>query len=467
MTNPKDKDGKTQSPSAKEMPAPSLKKIRSSILSRSLSMAKLTIQAGASLAGQRVTGALSGTEAREEKWKSFLKTQAHSITKELGELKGSLMKAGQMISVYGEHFLPPEANEVLKALQADSPPLHWSVIEPVLHQYLSVEQLAALEITQEPLASASMGQVHRAKIRATGENVCLKIQYPNVDKAIDSDLRAIRSLLSLMKLLPRDLNMDPIFDEIRSMLVQETNYENEAQCTEIFYKLLQGDERYVVPKVYREFSNQKILTTSFERGVRPDDPLIQGLSDVRRNRLAFNFLELYLKELFEFKMMQTDPHAGNYKIRVDANGNDQLVLLDFGATRSFADSFILPYQRMIKGAVLGRDGDFKAAARELKILRNEDNEELQKVFSEFCYESAEPFAEQSTPDGCYDWKNTDLPQRLSKKIFQILRSHAWRTPPKELIFLDRKTGGVFIFLGVLRARIRGRDLMLKYLEKVP
>ncbi|HEX7672545.1 MAG TPA: AarF/ABC1/UbiB kinase family protein, partial [Bdellovibrio sp.] len=96
-------------------------------------------------------------------------------------------------------------------------------------------------------------------------------------------------------------------------------------------------------------------------------------------------------------------------------------------------------------------------------------------FEDFCFESVEPFIEPNDPRnihgqidsvGNYDWKNTDLPQRLSKKVFQIIRQFQWRTPPKEIIFLDRKTGGVFIFLSILKAKIRGRDVLLKYMEKI-
>ncbi|WP_374073399.1 ABC1 kinase family protein [Bdellovibrio bacteriovorus] len=452
-----------------------LERIKSSMFSRSLSLAKLTIQAGASIAQHGVSSALKNKEAKEENWKRLLQNQASLISSELGELKGSLMKAGQMLSMYGEHFLPPEANELLKSLQSDSPPLTWEAIEPTLKKNLSAEKIALLEIEKEALASASMGQVHRARIKATGESIVLKIQYPNVDKAIDSDLRAIRTLLGTLKLLPRDFNLDPLFAEVREMLQQETDYELEAKLTEDFYERLQGDSRFVVPKVIREFSGPKILATTFERGLRADDPLIQSLPQERRNKIALSFLDLYFKEIFEWGVVQTDPHSGNYRVRINPQGHDQLVLLDFGATRVYNESFLSPYRRMVKGSLFNNREIFFNAAMELGFVQKNDDDDLRNVFEEFCFESVEPFITFDDPrnkqgqidkDGLYDWKNTDLPQRLSKKVFQIVRKHSWRSPPKEIIFLDRKTGGVFIFLSVIRAKIRGRDLLLKYLEKV-
>lgn len=461
----------------KQADAPAAKKldrIKSSMFSRSLSLAKLTVQAGASIAQHGVTNVLKTKEAKEENWRKLLQNQAAAISSELGELKGSLMKAGQMLSMYGEHFLPPEANHLLKSLQSDSIPLTWEAIEPTLKKQLSAEKLTLLEIEKEALASASMGQVHRARIKATGESIVLKIQYPNVDRAIESDLRAIKTLLNTLKLLPKDFDIDPLFKEVRTMLEQETNYEIEAQLTEDYYKRLDGDKRFVVPRVIREFSGPKILATTFERGLRADDPLIQSLPQERRNRVALNFLDVYFKEIFEWGVVQTDPHNGNYRIRIDPQGHDQLVLLDFGATRAYKEDFLIPYRRMIRGALFNDRRSFIAEAEKLGFLETNDPPELISLFEQFCMEMVEPFIAYEdprnkqgliNPDGTYDWKNTDLPQRISKKVIQVLKTHAWRTPPEEVVFLDRKIGGVFIFLSVLRARVRGRDIILKYIEK--
>lgn len=452
-----------------------LDRIKSSVFSRSVSLAKITFQAGASIVHHKVTSSVKTKELKDESWKRLLQNQASLISSELGELKGSLMKAGQMLSMYGEHFLPAEANQLLKSLQSNSIPMSWEAIEPTLKKNLSQEKLDLLEIDHEALASASMGQVHRARIKASGENIVLKIQYPHVDRAIDSDLRALRTLLGTLKLLPKDVNFDPIFAEVREMLVQEIDYELEAKLTENFFNLLKDDPAYVVPRVIREFSGPKILATTFEHGIRADDPLIQSLPQERRNKIALKFLDLYFREIFEWGVVQTDPHSGNYLIRINAQGDDQLVLFDFGATRSYEKDFIIPYRQMVKGSLLNDRELFLKAALDLRFIHEQDTAELKKLFEEFCLEMVEPFIAYEDPrntqgriaaDGTYDWKNSDLPQRLSKKIFQIIRSHTWRTPPREIIFLDRKTGGVFIFLSILRAKIRGRDLLLKYIKMV-
>lgn len=445
--------------------------IKSSVLSRGFSLAKLSLNAGVQMAGRSLSELWKDREGQEQRWKDFLAGQARVFSEEIGELKGSLMKAGQALSMYGEHFFPPEVNQFLKTLQHDSPPLEWSVLRRTLVDELGEEKIAELEIEEAPVASASLGQVHRARVRGTGELLALKIQYPDVDRAIESDLRALRRFVHVLKLVPNDFDMDPLFQEIGDMLRQETDYRIEAEWTEKFAARLTGDERYVVPRVIRSYSTKKVLATTFEEGVRIDDPLIQSLSQERRNRLGESFLDLYFRELFDWRWVQTDPHAGNYRVRLAADGRDRIVLLDFGATREYPPGFIEPYRRMIEASAFHRLEDFRRAALELRFLQENDDPRLRGLFEELCFTIIEPFMDPADPrhgggiaaDGSFDWKDTDLPQRTSRKALEILRGFPLRSPPKEILFLDRKTGGVFILLSILRVRINARHILLKNL----
>jgi predicted unusual protein kinase regulating ubiquinone biosynthesis (AarF/ABC1/UbiB family) len=203
---------------------PPLKKIRESALSRGWALARVSVAVGAKAAGHAVGSVFSSEESKAESLKELLKSQMTLLAKELGQLKGSVMKVGQMLSMYGEHFLPPEANAVLKSLQSQSPPMDWSTIEKSLKKNLGEEVLAELEIDHEPLASASLGQVHKAKQRLDGRELAIKIQYPGVDQAIEGDLKALKSILSVSKLIPRGPALDDMFKEVRQMLHQEVDY---------------------------------------------------------------------------------------------------------------------------------------------------------------------------------------------------------------------------------------------------
>ena len=417
----------------------------------------------------------AGDKEKQEKWQQFLTSQAKVFSRELGELKGSLMKAGQMISMYGELFLPPEANEFLKTLQSQSPPLAYSEIEKILKAQLGDEKLVLLEIDPASIGSASLGQVHRAKIKSTGEWLAIKVQYPGVETAIESDLKAMRSFMKMLNFLPGELQTDVLFTEVKDMLKQEVQYKLEAQQTKRYRELFGNDPRYVIPTVYDQFCAEKVITTSFEKGLSPDDPLVKNLSQERRNKLGMNYLDLYFSELFKHAYVQTDPHLGNYKVRLNPNGEDQLVLLDFGAVREYGADFMKAYRRMVKAALLRNNQALENAALDLKFIDGKDAAELKDLFVKFCLMTVEPFLdpqdnhvpkELMDADGMYDWKKSDLPKRLTDVLMKLIKNFPLRTPPRELVFLDRKTGGVFVFLSVLGVKIRAREMMLKYLEPV-
>lgn len=452
-----------------------LNKIKSSVLQRGLSLTKLTVNTGAKVAGHGIATIFANDKEKQEKWQKFLTSQAKTFSRELGELKGSLMKAGQMISMYGELFLPPEANEFLKTLQSQSPPLAYSEIEKILKAQLPPEKLAQLEIDPVSIGSASLGQVHKAKIKATGEFIALKVQYPGVEQAIESDLKAMRSFMKMLNFLPGELQTDVLFTEVKEMLKQEVQYKLEAQQTKRYRELFKNDSRFVIPQIYDEFSTDKILATSFEKGISPDDPLVKSLSQERRNKLGMNYLDLYFNELFIHSYVQTDPHLGNYKIRLNPNGEDQLVLLDFGAVREYGAEFMKYYRRMVKASLLRDEKALEKAALDLKFIGGSDAPELKELFKKFCLMTVEPFLDPTDlhlpkdlmdSNGNYDWKKSDLPKRLTEILMKIIKGFPLRTPPRELVFLDRKTGGVFIFLSVLGAKIRARELILKHLEPV-
>ena len=441
----------------------SLSKIKSSLFERTLSVAKIGLNAGLKYAAHKATG-----QSNEQ----FLTNQATYLSQELGELKGSLMKAGQMLSMYGEYFFPPQANEWLKKLQTDSPPVEWSVIKSYLETYLDSNLLDELEIEPKSIGTASMGQVHRAKIKATGEKIALKIQYPHLERAIDSDVRALKTLLGLAKILPDGLNLDPVFEEIKMMLRQELDYKFEATQTQKYYNLVGSDTRFIVPRVFERYSNAKVLATEYIEGLKADHPIVLALSEQRRNKIAENFIDLYFKELFSWNFVQTDPHLGNYKIQIDPHGNDKIVLLDFGACKEFPDDFMSAYRGLIKGSIIFDRDLFIASAKNLGFIIDSDSAEYIQTFESFCYETVEPFwsaqdprniNQKISPDGKYHWKDTDLPSRVVKKAFQF-KNFDLRTPPQNILFLDRKTGGVFIFLSVLKAHFNARNIVDQYLK---
>jgi predicted unusual protein kinase regulating ubiquinone biosynthesis (AarF/ABC1/UbiB family) len=429
-----------------------MKKIKTGAFSRGFALAKLSATVGAKAASHAVGGLFASEETNAERFKSLLFSQVSLLTKELGQLKGSVMKVGQMLSLFGEHFLPPEVNELLKSLQSQSPPLEWAAIEKVLKRQLSKEILAELEIDPNPLAAASLGQVHRARRKSDGASLVMKVQYPGVDAAIEGDLKTLRSILTMTKVVPKGPKYDELFNEVRMMLHQEVDYRKELTATDEFREKLAPHSRYRVPQTFPEYSNSRVLTTSYEEGFHVGSPAVQALSQDRRNEIAVLAMQLYFRELFEFRMMQTDPHFGNYLNR--------LVLLDFGAVRKLPKTFMDPYIDMARGALAYDRPLLTDAAIRLGFLQEGDSDEIKNPFFDICDLIVEPFKEAG-----YAWEKSDLPKRVAMKATQLAVAFRLRPPPREVVFIDRKISGIFFFLSVLKARIDARALIEPFVNE--
>ncbi|MGH1469225.1 MAG: ABC1 kinase family protein, partial [Bdellovibrionales bacterium] len=387
-----------------------MKSIKKGAFSRGLSIAKLGVKTGAKAAGNYISGG-----DQEE----YLIAQMKVIAEEFGELKGTMMKIGQSISMYGEHFLPPKANAFLKELQFQSPPMDWEAIEAVIEKELGLGVFNDLEIDETALASASLGQVHKATNKKTGEIYAMKVQYPGVAGAIESDVKNLKRIFSMAKIIPTNLDLNDIFDEIKTMLYQETNYNLEKEWTEKIHNLLKDDERFLVPKVITEYSTNKILTTNFIDGLTIDSKEVLSLPQEERNYIGFSFLTHYINELFNYKAVQTDPHLGNYRIQLSQNKKHKLVLFDFGAMRVVPDDFSKNFKGLLQaGAIDESNKDIKKHGTNLGYLEDGDPEELIEAYTDICTLITEPFrsgpGDNYTPEGGYLWKTTDLPKRVTE-----------------------------------------------------
>jgi predicted unusual protein kinase regulating ubiquinone biosynthesis (AarF/ABC1/UbiB family) len=429
-----------------------IKDIRTNLLTRGFSLAKAGIRAG----GLGLSGFKGKMDPSHPAWLD----KVEFLIKELGQLKGSAMKVGQTLSMYGEHLLPKEVNDLLKTLQQDSPALEWDAIRSVVKKELGEDLLKELEFEEEAMACASIGQVHKARIKESGQVLAIKIQYPGIDAAVDTDLKLLKFILNVTEMVPRGPRFDQIFNEIKEMFHQEVNYELERNFGERFLKLLDGDSNYLVPKFHTKFCTRKVLAMEFVEGVRVDHEKVQSISQERRNRLGLLFLDLYMRELMDFQLMQTDPHFGNYLIQVDPNGErDRLVLLDFGAARGVPDEFLASYRMLIEGGLMRDARLIEKGGRQLGLLQPEDPMALIDDYVKLCGLITEPF------HGTYDWGTSDLPKRTAAAVANIAGSYRLRAPPRELVFLDRKLGGVFIFLSGLKCKVDGRQNVLSALNE--
>ena len=442
---------------------PSIARLKTGAFERNFALARLGVGAGAKIAVHSLSNIFRGEVSRSSADRQFFAEQAQVLADELGQLKGSVMKAGQMLAMFGDYFLPHEAVEVLSQLQDDTPPVAWRVVAPQLRASVGAAALRELDIDETPMAAASLGQAHRARRRRDGLELVVKIQYPGVAEAISSDIKTLSRLLIASRLTPKSLDLEPIFAEVREMLIGECDYLQEATYTETFAARLAGDARYVVPRVLREYSGARVLTTTYESGVAVNDASVRLLSQQRRDRLGWGFAELFLTEFFDWGLVQTDPHFGNYRVRFDAQGQDRIVLLDFGATRAFPRRFIRDYSEVVAGAVLQDHARIRAGAKAIGLIGDDFPVAALEAFAAMCECIVEPFepsrapAALRTPAGNYRFGDSELPMRVSQIAARNALTLSFRLPPRELVFLHRRLGGVFIALATLAAELNLRQ----------
>lgn len=431
-----------------------LKAIRSGLLSRGSSVSGILLGASRRWIEFRLK---NGSASTGEK---LLLDQVKQLTETFGELKGGLMKLGQMLSVYGENLLPPEINEILKPLQSQSPPVAWEEMKEVLEKEWTAEMLASVEIEAKPMAAASIGQVYRAFYKPEKIWVALKIQYPKAQEAIANDLKILRSVLSLAEIFPNIPQFDLLYEEIRDMLLQEIDYHRERDYNLEFSQKVAGDPRFLIPKVVPELTTHRVIATRLEEGLAIDSPEVANWPLARRNDLARKVLEFYMLELFEWGLVQTDPHFGNFRIRASDQG-DSLILYDFGACRRFTADFIVTYRNLIRATIEKDMPRFWDSAFRIGFLEFEDPVGLKDSFFEFCRLMIEPFRPEV---GVYNFGASDLPKRMAPKVTEVLKNYKLRVPPKDVIFLDRKTTGVFVILSKLGAEFPAHEVLTRFLN---
>jgi len=377
---------------------------------------------------------------------------------QLAAMRGAAMKVGQLLSMETDTLLPEELATILAQLRDSAFIMPQAQLEQALQDAYGEDWLSWFkDFSTEPLAAASIGQVHRATT-LENEDIVLKIQYPGVVESIDSDVDNIAWLLRISNLLPAHMEIDDLLQDAKIQLHEEANYELEGMHLASFYQTLIEDERYLVPWYYDELSTTGILAMEYLEG-EPVEKL-QGLDTVERNQLMSNLMELMFKELFELRLMQTDPNFANYRYQRDTQ---QIVLLDFGATRSFKAKFVVDYKRLIRAVIARSDEQIVEAAERLGYKAKSASDEYRRFLVDVFYIALEPFIH----DEEFDFANSELSERLSELSDQAYGfKEFWQTPPTDILYLHRKLGGMFLLATRMQAKVNCHQLVSPWIARL-
>lgn len=371
--------------------------------------------------------------------------QARILTENLGQLKGAAMKAGQLISLDASDFLPEEVRGILTELQNKATSIDSQEILEILRHELGnkVDDFKGLD--QPAIQAASIGQVHKAMLN--GQAVAVKVQYPGVAESIDSDLKLLKKIIGgFLVVAGKRVELDEIFEELGAVLKQETQYSLELEFAQKFEQLLKSHPSYQVPRVYPDYSTERVLVMDWIEGQTLEDWMRGNPSQTQREHVAQLLLDLYCLEFFEWGLVQTDPNFANFLI-LEAQGQQgseiRLGILDFGATLSYDEKFRNEYHELLLVlATIDRDRII-AKAIETGLLDQRESQEAKNLFAELMMSSIEPFQPQLQPfyfkDESYAKKARDIGFALSKEL-------KFSPPPKKLIFLHRKLGGILQML---------------------
>ncbi|WP_136144684.1 AarF/ABC1/UbiB kinase family protein [Acinetobacter sp. YH12252] len=303
----------------------------------------------ASIATKTVSNSIKNLTADEEQ-KNTARSQLFQdigiqIADTLGEMKGAVMKVGQIASQYKDIF-PPEVAKAISKLQRQAPAMPFAEIKAQVEKELGKPLDKIFKHFDEtPFAAASIGQVHKA-ILPNGEQVVVKVQYPGVDEACESDLKQVRLALRLMGVLKIDRKLqDRLFQEIQESLDNELNYQIEAQNLEVartFHAAL--DDKIIIPQVFKDYSSRHILTLSLEQGENIETA--STWSQRTRNTLGRRLLRAMGQEIFYLKRFHCDPHPGNFAFRQDGS----VVIYDYGGVKTLSNDVVHHFRQLIHAA---------------------------------------------------------------------------------------------------------------------
>jgi predicted unusual protein kinase regulating ubiquinone biosynthesis (AarF/ABC1/UbiB family) len=415
-------------------------------------------------AGTKTANVARSADSAEERIETRHLETALKIASTLGEMKGAAMKLGQLASFIDIEVLPDEYREIyqeqLARLRTSAPAMPWERVVKVLESEYREQRLDELfeSIEREAFAAASIGQVHRATLH-DGRTVAVKVQYPDVAEALESDLQNMGMIVRLGKALAPGLDPKAIAAEIRERVMEELDYEYEAQNQRSFARAYRGHPFIYVPDVLTRLSRRRVLVTEYVAGMGFEE--VKRLDKEERDRFGEIVFRFSFGSIYHLQHFNADPHPGNYILMIDG----RVAFLDFGMTKRLDPEQIELEQRAVDAAARRDPGALRAALHDLGFVRNPSKLDCERLLEHVL-----------VVGGWYleDREVEISPRRVMKVIestsdprseyFDLMRRES--VPAEELMGRRMETG-VLAVLGQLRARRNWHRIMREWVYADP
>ena len=410
---------------------------------RNSRLARLGARIGLAHAGTSARKLFASAERKEQLSREREMKSAQQVADELGNMKGALMKLGQMAS-YLDDGLPEPLRLALSQLQSNAPPMTIDLVHQEIQRELGKPMSELfVEFDDEPIAAASIGQVHRAILRTRDGDraVAVKVQYPGVAEAIDADLRTADLLGALLAFGFKSLNPEDMVAEIKDRLREELDYKKEAENQQVFADFYRNHPFIHVPEVLHDYSTSRILVTELVSGYSFAEVLTWPQD--QRDMAGEAIFRFVFRSLYRFRAFNGDPHPGNYIFHKDG----KVTFLDFGLIKHFTVDEMNMFQSMVKAAVLDHDMEtYRRVIEDAGMFQKDapfSTEEAGEYFAHFY----EPVRESKV----MTW-TTGYATSIVRHTFDRSSAIAqYATVPRSFVFIQRINLGLYALLGQLGA----------------
>ncbi|MEX2246911.1 MAG: AarF/ABC1/UbiB kinase family protein [Dehalococcoidia bacterium] len=422
-------------------------------MARSLRPVRLAGRAAVRWAGTYA----SWGEGRRRKREQFVLRTADDVARTMGDMKGAVMKLGQILSLM-TGVLPEELTAQLRTLQSDAPPMSYGLVEQVFAgEFGESPQRLFRSFEKEPFAAASIGQVHRARLR-DGTAVAVKVQYPGVREAIEHDLANAGMLVRFAGAFSPGLDAGAIVRELKDGISGELDYVREAASQQRFHDRFEGHAFIRVPRVYHELTTSRVLVQEYIEG-RPFAAALE-LPQAERDRIGEIIFRYAFGSIYRHRLFNGDPHPGNYLLLNDGG----VAFVDYGCVAEFSDGSIAGFKGVLRALFAGEREGWREAVVGMGILRADAPFSTEELY-EHMHWYWEPVLHKElafTPELA-----AEMVRRNTATIGRGGEINRWCNVPEGMVFLTRINFGLAGILGSLGARGPWRAIVREYIEDAP